>query len=190
MTPEPKHQRDDSPPSGDNLSRLFGLEELRVGRHYLRDADRARTGSIWVQSLWYADVAPSFHDRLILCVICAKGEAFRNKTTPDWHKGVFATPFQSAIVDIEKDHVVDALNGFDLFRPSGEMSLDGIGYNVLFETLDMRGSLSFSNPMQPHLVTLESALNSLASELASRSGVKEFGEAVGVWNDYIVGRRG
>jgi hypothetical protein len=136
----------------DLLARLFGLEELRIGRHYLRDTDRARIGSVWVQSLWFADVVPSFHARSVLCVIAVKGEAFRNKTTPDWHKAVFATPFHSAVVGIDTDPVANALNGFDLFRPSGVMSLDGIGYKVAFETMELRGSLSFGNPSQPKLV--------------------------------------
>src|SRR5262245_888887 len=100
MTHEPKHPHNDAPPSAGDLARLFGLEELRIGRHYLRDTDRARIGSLWVQSLWYAEVVPSFHSRSILCVICAKGEAFRNKMTPDWHKAAFATPFKSAVVEI------------------------------------------------------------------------------------------
>jgi hypothetical protein len=167
---------------------LFALEELQIGRHYLRNADRARIGSVWVQSLWYADVVPSFHARSVLCVICAKGEAFRNKTTPDWHKAAFATPFQSAVLEIDTDPVADAFNGFDLFRPSGTMSLDGIGYKVVFETLELRGSLGFGNPSQAHLVALESALHSLASQVARRSKVKELGEAVEVWNEYIGGR--
>jgi len=188
MTTEPKHPHDNAPPSGDDLVRLFGLEELRIGRHYLRDTDRARMGSVWVESLWYADIVPSFHERSVLCVIAAKGEAFRNKTTPNWHKAVFATPFQSAVVEIEADPVAHALNGFDLFRPSGVMSLDGIGYKVAFETLELRGSLTLGNPSQPKLVALESALHSVASEVARRSDVKELGEAVIVWNEYIVGR--
>jgi hypothetical protein len=190
MTAETKHPCDVPLPSGDKLAQLFGLEELRVGRHYLRDTDRARTGSIWVQSLWYADVAPSFHERWILCVICAKGETFHNKTTPDWHKAALATPFQSAVVEIETDHVADSLNGFDLFPSSGDMSLDGIGYKFVFETLELHGTLSFGNPSQPHLVALESALNSLSSQVACRSGIKELGEVMGIWNEYIASRRG
>jgi hypothetical protein len=188
MTHEPKHPHADCPPSGADLARLFGLDELRIGRHYLRDSDRARIGSIWVQSLWYADVAPSFHARSVLCVIAAKGEAFRDKTTPDWHKAVFATPFQSAVVEIDTDPVANALNRFDLFRPSDVMWLDGIGYRVVFETLELRGSVGFGNPSRPHLVALESALHSLASQVAGRSNVKELGEAVKVWNEYIVDR--
>lgn len=188
MTTEPKHPHDDAPPSGGDLAPLFGLEELRIGRHYLRDTDRARIGSVWIQSLWYADVIPSFHTRSVVCVIAAKGEEFRKKTTPDWHKAAFATPFHSTVVEMDTDPVANALNGVDLFRPSGVMSLDGIGYKVVFETMELRGSLSLGNPSQPHLVALESALHSLASQVARQSNVKELGEAVEVWNEYIVGR--
>jgi len=188
MTTEPKHPHDDAPPSGGDLARLFGLEELRIGRHYLRDTDRARVSSVWIQSLWYADIIPSFHARSIVCVIAAKGEEFRKKTRPDWHKAAFATPFQSAVVEVDTDPVADALNGFDLFRQSGVMSLDGIGYKVVFETLELHGSLTFGNPSQPRLVALESALHSLASQVARRSNAKELGEAVEVWNQYKVGR--
>ncbi len=189
MTHEPRHPHDDSPPSGGDLARLFGLEELRIGRHYIRNTDRSRIGSLWVESLWQAEVVPSFHARLVLCVICAQGEVFHNKTTPGWHKAAFATPFHSAVIEIEGDPVADALNGFDLFRPGGGLWLDGIGYNVAFETIKLRGSLTFGNPSQPHLVALESALNSLASRLAARADLKELGEAVDVWNEYIAGRR-
>lgn len=179
---------DHSPPSVSDIASLFGLEDLRIGRHYLRDADQARIGSLWVESLWQVDVVPSFHTRSVLCVICAKGEALRKTTTPNWHKAVFATPSHSAIVEIDADPVAKALNGFDLFRPSDGDSLDGIAYKILFETVQLRGSLSFSNPSQPHLVALESALNSLACQIARRSNVKELGDAVEVWNKYIVGR--
>jgi hypothetical protein len=190
MTAEPKHPHDDAPLTGAQVARLFGLEELRAGRHYLRDADRARVGSVWVQSLWHAEVVPSFHARSVLCVICAKGETFRNSATPDWHRAAFATPFQSAVVEVDRDPVADALSGFDLFRPGGAVSLDGIGYKVVFETLEMRGSLSFGNPSQPDLVALESALYSLASLVARRSNVIELAQAVDMWNEYIGSRVG
>jgi hypothetical protein len=121
-------------------------------------------------------------------VIVAKGEDFHKNTTPDWHRAAFATPFESAVMEVDLDPVPDALNGFDLFRPSGVMSLDGIGYKVVCETLELRGSLRFSNPSQPHLIALESALHSLAAQVAHHSNMKGLGEAVEVWNNYIVGR--
>ena len=187
MTIDAKHPRDETPPSGNVLAQLFDLEELRIGRHYLRDKDRARVGSVWIQSLWYAEVIPSFHGRSILCVINAKGEEFRKKSTPNWHKAAFATPSHWAVIDVVADPVADALTGFDLFQSSGG-SLDGIGYKVVIETVGLHGSLSFGNPSLPHLLALESALMSLATDVARRSGVKELIDAVDVWAEYTADR--
>jgi hypothetical protein len=188
MASETTHPRPKLPPSRDELAKLFGLEDLRIGKHFLRDADRSRVGSIWIESFWYAEILPSFHDGSALCVARAKGEVFRNNTTRDWHMAAFATTSHSAFSDIVDDPVASSLGGLNLFHADGNFTLDGIGYKVSFETLNLRGCLDFSNPTQPSLVSLESTLNLVAAEVAQRSGVQELIATIRTWDEYAGNR--
>jgi hypothetical protein len=189
MSGEEAHPHAKLPSSKDELAKLFGLENLRVGRHFLRDADRARIGSVWVESFWFAEILPAFHEPTVLCVVRARGETFRNNTTPNWQRAAYASTSHSAVSDIVDDPVATTLSNFDLFFPGGNLSLDGIGYKLSFQTLALLGFFYFGNPTAPRLVRLESALNLVAAEVARRSSVKELIAAVRTWDEYAAHRQ-
>ena len=189
MAGETAPPRGNSLPSKDELAKLFGLEDLRIGRHFLRDADGARVGSVWVESFWFAEIFPSFHESSVLCAIRARGETFRDNSTCDWQRAAYASASHSAVSDIVDDAVAVTLNNFNLFVTGGDLTLDGIGYRLSFETLALRGCFDFGNPTQPRLLRLESALNLIAAEVARRSGTKELIAAIRTWDEYAAHRQ-
>jgi hypothetical protein len=64
------------------IAKLFGLEDLRPGRHILRNEKRWRVGELMVSHAWQAMVHPSFHDRGVLAVVSANDTEFRGETIP------------------------------------------------------------------------------------------------------------
>jgi hypothetical protein len=184
-----KHPHENPLPGPETIAGLMGLEEFRVGTHYLREESRRRIGCICIESLWKVEVIPSFHERSVLAVATATGLEFRGSKPPSWIKAVFAASDDAASVSLESDPVIPALSGFDLFLSPGGLCTDGIGYRFEFETVPLRGSLKFGNPRHPGLIRLESTWLALAGEVVSKAGNSRLAEIVANWKEYVGDRR-
>jgi hypothetical protein len=59
-----------------------GIENVRPGRHILRDKKRWRIGALKVSHAWHASILPSFHDRAVVAVARAHDTEYRGTTFP------------------------------------------------------------------------------------------------------------
>ena len=112
--------------SHEELAGGFGLEEIRVGRHYLRKYPKhgERIGSLWIKYFWILEIKPNFDRPSILCAIEAQGEEFEKKQTPGWIKAAYANSAKTTVVELQADPVSNVLHEFDLLPGSGGLCLD------------------------------------------------------------------
>jgi hypothetical protein len=167
------------------LAPMFGLEEIRIGIHPLRDAERARIGVVSVEQWWFVEIDPSFYPQILLACADIRGVEFRGKTSLSAIKAVLATSAEAAVLEIESDPIAGVMNSMALFACSGVDSLDGIGYRLAFETSNLGGQLYFDNPSLKHLVQLEAALLGLGNRVATSSGNKDLLAAARIWASYV-----
>ncbi len=183
------HPREHVHVSAEDVARLAGLCDLRVGKHFLRNEQKAPVGCVWVRSFWRAEVLPSFHPSAVLAVVSARGEPFNDCISPDWVKAVFATQQEAAVILIEADPLPASLGCLNLLAEGEHDSLDGIGYTFTFETPQFRGALQFGNPVEPGLRSLESGLLTLARKIAAQSGSPVLQQVVDVWKEFVEDKR-
>jgi hypothetical protein len=173
-------------PTTDDLARYLGLGDLRIGRHFSRNEAGELTGCIAVSTLWHAEVVPSFHPRIALAVVTAVGEVFKECRSPDFVKGVMATPEAVHAIALDKDPMREALSGIDLFcgdqTPQGR---NGIAYTFTFQTKHLHGTLQFGNPSHHCLRSLENALLGAARRISSQSGEPRLVEIAEAWDEFI-----
>ena len=148
----------------DPLASAVCLEELRVGRHYIRDAAKMRVGSIWVDTLWRLEVFPSFDNAGVVAVVAAHGEEFRDRAVEGWVKAVLSSADALVVEQIDADPLPSVISALPLLSQSNSMSLDGVSYDLRFETVGITGTLEFSNPRQRELVALEQVCLHLARQ--------------------------
>lgn len=172
--------------SREDLAREFGLEELRVGRHTLRNYPKhgEPIGSLWVRYFWILEVKPSFDPHSILCAVEAQGEEFEKQQTPGWLKAAYATSANTAVISLREDAVSTILKDFDLLSSDRGLCLDGIGYQLTIATTNLEGTLNFSNPRLQKLVKLEAAALSVAQQIASESKNRQLIQSLKVWQRY------
>lgn len=177
-------------PTPEETAQLMGMGDLRIGRHFLRDAAGERTGCVSVCTLWYAEVVPSFQPRIAVAVATAAGEPFQGCCVPDFVRAVLATAEVNHVLAIETDPMRQAFNGIDLFcgehTPPG---LDGIAYTLTFQTLHLQGTLQFGNPTHSCLRAVEGALLGLAQRIATDSHEAKLTAAVEGWSEFVQGKK-
>lgn len=183
------HPRQPAPPTAEEVARLAGVGDLRLGKHFLRDEQKQPVGCVWVRSFWFAEILPSFHPPAVLAVVVAKGEAFQDCVSPDWVKGVFATHQEAAVALLEADPVPAVLDSQSLFALDDNTCLDGIAYTFTLETTPLRAALQFGNPTQPCLLALEAGLLALARKIATQAGSEPLLGVVESWGEYVNDKR-
>lgn len=77
-----------------SIAMLMGIDELRPGRHTLRNERRWRVGKLQVSHAWHALIFPSFHDQAVVAVARAHDTEFRGET----FQGSFELGSQSLVV--------------------------------------------------------------------------------------------
>jgi hypothetical protein len=176
-------------PTLEEMARHLGLCDLHIGRHFLRDAAGERTGSVWVSSLWSAEVVPSFQPRIALALVSGSTEPAEVGSTPNFIKAVMALPEATAATSLETDPMRNALSGVDLYcGDSNPPALNGIAYTLAFQTMHLQGSLQFGNPSHPCLRSLEEALLQVAQRVAVQSGDANLVAAVDGWREFVQGK--
>jgi hypothetical protein len=182
------HTYPDSPnvnvPADADVAKSFGLDDLRVGRHYLRDKQQARIGAIWIDTFWMLHILPSFDHHGLLGVAVAHGEDFRGNKSSGWTKGFLASDESTAVQELETDPLPDLLARLPLLQKSTSMFLDGVGYQLRIESIQIKGTLNFGNPTLPELVAVEKSCWELAAMLARQSRNKSLAAFTQTWRRY------
>ncbi len=167
------------------IAAAIGIEDLHVGRHYLRDEQRWRTGAIWIDCLWILRVQPSFHDHGAVGVVSAHGESFRETQPPKWIKAFLLSGDELVVQEIEADPLPEFAGSLPLLRKSNSMFLDGIGYELRVESLVLEGLLKFSNPEEPELIAVESCCWQLAETIAHKARNQKLIAFAKAWRGYL-----
>jgi hypothetical protein len=143
-------------PQPDVIAQLLGIKDWRVGAHRF-GAGR----DLWVHTLWWVEVEPSFHAHWIMAGVCAGNW---RPDAPVWQKAIMAQGEASEVIELEEDRVAEAINTIPLLHASMGMCLDGVGYRVHTETVPLLAEFRFWNPELPQLVCLERHCWSSVSE--------------------------
>ena len=183
MRDYPEHPNVKVPDDAD-IAVSLGIENLRVGRHYLRDEDRARVGALWLDTFWILRVLPSFDHHGLVGVAAAHGEKFRGKTSSGWMKGFLASNGSIAFQELETDPLPHVVARLPLLQKSKSMFLDGVGYQLRIESLQIKSTLDFANPTLPELVAVETTCWELADKIARESGEKSLTAFTKTWQRY------
>jgi hypothetical protein len=96
---------------------------------------------------------------------------------------------QSAVANIERDPIQDAVLSLDLLADNQHGWLDGIGYELHLDTATCHSQLAFGNPTVPGFRRLEDAFLQIASEIAQSSKESSVTEYLKTWQTYLDGRR-
>ena len=175
-----------------SIATALGLDDLRPGRHILRDAKRMRTGELNVTDAWYAHVCPSFHDRGVVAVVRAEDTEYRGNVTHGFLRAAIAgisietdALRQTVVADIDADPLPPALQSLDILASTDSMWLDGISYELHTHTQACRSTLQFSNPSVDCFRAIESAMLDSAKLVANATGEKTVNGFVSTWRDYL-----
>jgi hypothetical protein len=188
------------------LAGIFGLADLRIGRHSPDVQNLAGERDFWVQSIWRARVLPAFDaDAFIAVVTCAKpwqpaanprpglwarcqrllhGRSGLPPPVVTWRKAVLSLQGEPTVTELPHDPVAAALRTLDLFETYEYASLDGICYWFDVETWNVRTCLSFGNPEVPSLQRLAKALLAVGRAVAGSSQSRSAAEYLKVWERY------
>jgi hypothetical protein len=172
------------------IAASLGIEDFRVGRHYLRGEERVRIGAVWLDTFWVLRVLPSFDDHGLLGVVTAHGEEFRGKTSPAWIKGFIASGASFAVQTLEADPLPPLLAHLPLLQRSNAGFLDGVGYQLRMESVELSGTLDFGNPTLPELIAIEKSCLELADRIALASGHSSLANFTTTWREYTRQRSG
>ena len=156
-------------PDDDSVALAVGLDDLRVGRHYLRDESRARVGCIWLDTLWLLHVRPSFDHHGLVGVVKSHGEELRGVTSAGWVKAILASNDSFIVREVESDPLPELLARLPLLQQSQSGFLDGVGYEMRVETTQIKTKMSFGNPTLPELVAVERSCWEMAETIARKS---------------------
>ncbi len=168
---------------GKELANLFGLEDLRAGRHPLKNSPHGEpSGSLWVKYLWTVEIMPSFDENSILCAVKVEGEHSTNAQR--WIRILYATPNTHQVFEVDEDPLSDGLGNFDLVPEIKHLTLDGISYKLIVESLAVRSVMLFSNPSTGKLRDFESRCYSAAAKLVGTSSNLELKQSVKCWRSY------
>lgn len=178
------------------LAKLIGVEDLRSGRHILRNERGWRTGEVTVSYAWRVIVTPSFHDPCLLTVVRTVDTEFRGKTASGFLRAGIAIMSretkglrQAVAVDIDADPVFSAIGSVDLRASSDSLWLDGIGYELHTDFTPCRASLHFSNPTVQCFRNIEDSMLAVAGQVANASSESTISGCVKTWRGYLRDRQ-
>lgn len=175
-----------------SIAMLMGIDELRPGRHTLRNDRRWRVGELQVSHAWHALIFPSFHDQAVVAVARAHDTEFRGEIFPGFFRAGIAIVGrdtsalkQTVIADIDDDPLPAVVSSLDLLAANDSVCLDGICYEIHTNTNSCQATLRFSNPMVPCFRHIETALITVAEGVAQASQESTVVEYVDMWRSYL-----
>jgi hypothetical protein len=148
----------------ESIQRAAGLEELRAGRHVLRNTQGQKTGEIVVRKLWIAEVQPPVTPAACLATIVSDKQTTVIFAISEITQDRVDAPSSMLRLDPEwSDPVGQALTTLDLWSGGNEISFGGCSYDLFVDTTQVRASMGFgSNPRHPSRMALQYALLEVA----------------------------
>jgi hypothetical protein len=172
--------------SNDELARVVGLNDWRVGVHRRHSPSDASIIEEWAHTLWLVECLPSFHDSWLLGAVLVGPWDGGPADEKCWRKAVLAQSGEAAVISLGDDPVADALNRVEMLPTNNYESLDGIAYRVAVQSVALCGTFSFGNPAVPSLKALEHQLFCLAERIAAAIGEEWSREVLRTWRQYGV----
>lgn len=167
------------------VAKAFGLEALSIGRHYIRNEQRERIGAHKIRGISSFKVKPSFHQSFTIWTVVVEGEVNAESDTPSWVKAGIEIEEQVAVASIEFNPIEQSLQSLNLYEYDGGITLDGVGYELSFETPSTRGVLCFSNPRTATLRSIERTMFNVAKAVLTSFPHGAAIETVGNWRSYV-----
>ena len=166
-------------------AQAFGISELRVGRHRVRDDDGQTCGAVHLNSIWTLRIKPSFAIHGFLTVATAEGLEYSGSKTPGWRRALLRSDDGKELVSSNVAKTVEPiLANIPLLVKSNEMTLDGIGYELIWQSDELIGSMQFNNPRSDVLRLLEITCLNLATSLTKQSDGHKMFNFVNEWKRY------
>ncbi len=146
----------------DAIRRAAGLEDLRAGRHTLRDANDRRAGEVIVRKLWAVRVQPPAAAPAYLVAFVTDQELTVIFAVPQDLEGISVVTSRLRFDIQQSDPVVTVLSSLDLWSGDNSITLAGCSYNLFVSTAQMDAVLRFGNPRTPNRLALQMALLEVA----------------------------
>ena len=167
-------------------ARAFGISDLRVGRHRVRNDNGETSGFVYVRSIWTLRIRPSFAVHGFLTVATADGLEHRNNKTPGWRRALFRSDLGDELISTNVPKTVEPiLASMPLLVKSNSITLDGIGYELIWKSDELSGSMRFSNPENDILRSLQKACLNLGISLTKQSDGHGMFKFVEEWKRYV-----
>jgi hypothetical protein len=152
----------------ESLKQTAGLEELRVGRHVMRNANRERTGQFFVRKLWIAEIRPPTAHAVCLASIVFDQQTMLILAMPETTEGpVNVVPSMLKLDPEWSDPVSQALTTLDLWSGGNGISFGGYSYALSVYTGHVRAGLRLGNLQDPSRMAIQDALLDVARLFAT-----------------------
>ena len=170
------------------IAATLGLDDLRPGRHIVRDQQGSKTHEVSVLGIWAAHISPILFPPATVAVVMEEQRTFGAFAVVI---GVSRTWDTVSVVDAQfapewVDPVADILGKVDLFELDGGLVLDGISYELHIDTLASRSQIHFATPNTQSLVGLEQAIFRVANEVVTLAGGPLEKRYIDTWQDHLV----
>ena len=166
----------------ESLQRTLGLEQLRAGRHVLRNAQRLRIGEVVVRKLWVAEVQPPVTPAFCLAAVVTKERTSIILALLENPEG------QASVVPehLERkpewpDPVAEALAAVDLWSGGSAIPMGGCSYALFVDTPQMHTAMRFGNPRQSSRLALQLALLTVGKLFVKADPCSSAAAVIGRW---------
>jgi hypothetical protein len=143
----------------ESLKQAAGLDELRVGRHIVRNAQRERTGQFFVRKIWAAQIRPPAAHAICLASVVFDQETKLILAVPEITEGQIEVVSHLLTLGSEwSDPVSQALTTLDLWSGGNGISFGGYSYGLSVYTTHVRAELTLGNLQDPSRIAMQEAL--------------------------------
>lgn len=174
------------PPLLDALRRAAGLEELRAGRHILRNPQRDKTGECTVRKLWIVEVQPPITPAGCLARIEFDQHVSVFFIVPNNSGNRLDSLSSLSRQDIEcPDPVGQALSTMDVWTHGNEIPFGGCSYGLCAATAQGSTAMRFGNPSQPSFMAVEDALLAVARPFITADTAQSITDFLARWESGV-----
>jgi hypothetical protein len=169
------------------IAATLGLNNLRSGRHIVRDQQRSKTREVSVLGIWAAHILPSLFPPATVAVVMEEQRALGAFAVV---VGLSRTWDTVSVVDVQfapewVDPVADVLTQTNLFDLEGGLCPDGISYELHIDTFASKSQIHFATPSTQSLIELEQAVFRVANEVVALAGGPLEKRYLDTWQDHL-----